>query len=393
MTEQSTSLEETLMRRAIALAKRAWGRTHPNPHVGALIVENGAVVAEGWHERAGEPHAEINALRNLGRRPAPDATLYVTLEPCCTHGRTGACTDAILAAGIKRVIAGATDPSPAHSGRGFELLRAAGVEVITGVLADECADLNLIFNHRVSQSHGSPPAPFIALKTATTLDGRIASRSGNSQWITGDAARADVARWRRYFPAIATSAATVLADNPRLTARIAGEPEWCPRRFVLDRSGRLLRHLVEAAGTVQPTGLHIFDDPFADAQTVLVTAAGEEAAGEFCAARSPAVSAVWRLPRENFLAAFHRRCAAESIAALFLEGGGSFLGAWLDSGLADYLFYYTAPKILADADARPAFAGSAPRPRLADALALQNVRRELFGDDLLTRGFLHKKDS
>ncbi|MDR2863781.1 MAG: bifunctional diaminohydroxyphosphoribosylaminopyrimidine deaminase/5-amino-6-(5-phosphoribosylamino)uracil reductase RibD, partial [Puniceicoccales bacterium] len=185
------------MRRALTLAKRAWGNTHPNPHVGALIVESGVIVAEGWHERAGDAHAEINTLRALGRRPKPGATLVVTLEPCSTHGRTGACTTALLDAGISRVVAGTADPFPAHCGRGFALLREAGVEVVSGVLAGECADLNLIFNHRVT--HGEP---LVALKTATTLDGRIATRTGQSQWITGPEARADVMRWRRYFPAI-----------------------------------------------------------------------------------------------------------------------------------------------------------------------------------------------
>ncbi|MDR1817179.1 MAG: dihydrofolate reductase family protein [Puniceicoccales bacterium] len=425
---------EPFMRRAIALARRAWGHTHPNPHVGAVIVENGKIAAEGWHERAGDAHAEINALRALGRPPAADATLVVTLEPCSTRGRTGACTDAIFAAGIRRVVAGATDPFPAHAGRGFALLRAAGVEVINGVLAADCADLNLIFNHRcaaeaatagegkccaahswadVAAAAGDAPPvvpPFIALKTAATLDGRIATRRGASQWLTGSAARADVARWRHYFPAIATSAATVLADNPRLTARVAGEPEWCPRRFILDRSGRLPPLLAEARRAGRPTGLRVFDDPFAAAQTTLVTAAGRDAAGtagaiaaaagaECCAGHA---GAVWTLPRENFLAAFHRRCAREGVAGVYVEGGGRFLGAWLDAGLADYLFYYTAPKILADADALPAFAGTAERALsatggaagAAPAFVLRDVRRELFagddaaGDDLLTRGFL-----
>ena len=360
------------MRRAITLAERAWGETHPNPHVGALIVEEGNIVAEGWHEHAGEPHAEINALRALGRKPKPGATLVVTLEPCSTHGRTGACTTAILSAGISRVIAGATDPFPAHSGRGFALLREAGLEVISGVLAEECADLNLIFNHRVSHA-----APLVALKTATTLDGRTATRTGDSQWITGATARADVMRWRRYFPAIATSAATVLSDNPRLTSRWGGFAERCPVRFVFDRRLR----------TAARAGLHVFEDAFA-VRTVVVTAdTADDTAVETLERRG---IAVWRLDTFNdaaFFGAFKARCAAAKLGGILVEGGGTFLGGWLNSGTADYLFHYTAPKLLGDVAALPAFAG-AEVPTLTEALTLHDVRHAIFGDDVLTRGWL-----
>lgn len=203
-----------LMRRALEAARRGWGATHPNPMVGALIVEHGRVVADGYHARAGEPHAEVVALTNLGRAPAPGATLYVTLEPCSTTGRTPPCTEAIIRAGIKRVVAGAADPNPQHLGRGFALLRAAGVEVVEGVLAEECTDLNFIFNHWITKE-----TPLIAGKIVTTLDGRVATSTGESQWITGAAARRDAMRWRRLFPAIGVGAGTVLADNPRLTSR------------------------------------------------------------------------------------------------------------------------------------------------------------------------------
>ena len=169
------------MRRAIGLARRAWGATHPNPMVGCVLVENGEVTSGGFHEKDGGPHAERVALSSLMRNPRPGATLYVTMEPCSTAGRTGACTDAIIASGIRRVVVGATDPNPAHAGRGFEVLRRAGIEVTTGVLADECSDLNLIFNHVITTG-----GPLVAAKVATTIDGRIATRSGDSQWITGE---------------------------------------------------------------------------------------------------------------------------------------------------------------------------------------------------------------
>src|SRR5262249_17847975 len=159
--------------------------------------------------------------RALGRKPKNGATLYVTLEPCCTHGRTPPCTEAIVAAGITKVVAGATDPNPAHAGKGFEILRAGGVHVTSGILARECADLNLIFNHWIVTG-----APLFAAKSGVTLDGKVATRTGDSKWITGEAARANGHHWRRYFPAIAVGAGTVRADDPRLTAR-HGEAEWC----------------------------------------------------------------------------------------------------------------------------------------------------------------------
>lgn len=361
---------ENLMRRAISLAKRAAGDTHPNPLVGALILESGKIVAEGFHARAGEPHAEITTLRALGRAPATDATLVVTLEPCSTCGRTGACTDAVLHAGIRRVIVGATDPNPAHAGRGLEILRAAGVEVVAGILADECADVNLIFNHWILKKE-----PLLALKTATTLDGKIATRAGESQWITGELAREDVMRRRRYFPAIAAGSGTVLADNPRLTARIAGEPEFCPARFVFDRRLRL----------ADRPELRIFSDNFFE-KTIVVTGTGADAARlALLKKRGVKIFEIAGETDVEFFKNFKRRCVAEDICGIWVEGGGALLGAIADSGCADYFFQYVAPKILGDAGALPAIAGR-EKKSLSEALKLSDVRREFFGDDILIRG-------
>ncbi|MDR2429466.1 MAG: bifunctional diaminohydroxyphosphoribosylaminopyrimidine deaminase/5-amino-6-(5-phosphoribosylamino)uracil reductase RibD [Puniceicoccales bacterium] len=366
------------MRRALALAQRAWGDTHPNPLVGALIVENDRVVAEGWHERAGGPHAEINALRALGRPPRKGASLVVTLEPCSTQGRTGACTEAILkAGGIARVIAGATDLSRAHAGNGFDVLRTGGIDVVTGVLAGECADLNLIFNHWAAHSR-----TFVALKTASTLDGRIATRAGQSRWITGPEARADVMRWRRYFPAIASSAVSVMADDARLTSRCAdGAAEWCPAaRFVFDRSLRL------AEAIAKGRKLRVFEDAFAGRTTVVSSNAMEHSAQAAVLRRHGA--ALLFLPTENdsvFFETFKRHCADTGLTGVWVEGGAKFLGAWLRARTADYLFHYTAPVVMGDAQALPAFEGK-ECPSLADATVLHEVRRTSLGNDTLTRG-------
>lgn len=359
------------MRRAIALARQAWGLTHPNPLVGAVIVEDGAVVAEGFHAQDGGPHAERVALAALGRAPKPEATLYVTLEPCSTHGRTGACCDAIIAAGIRRVVVGATDPNPAHAGRGFEVLKAAGVEVISGVLAHECADLNLIFNHWIATG-----GPLIAAKVAITLDGKIACRTGESRWITGEAARADVHTWRRYFPGIAAGAMTILRDNPKLTARTADGEIWCPLRFVFDG---LLR-------TVSDAHLpQVFTDEHRERTVVVTTPHG--GMGYVRKLRGMGVQ-VWVLDTPNqrvSFADFRQRCAEEKVTGVYFEGGAQLISEVMRARQLDYLFAYRAPILFADEKAKSMFTGLRPE-KIEQAVRLTEVRNEVFGDDSLMRG-------
>ena len=363
--------DEHFMRRAIELAMRARGRTHPNPLVGAIIVENGAVVAEGFHAQDGGPHAERVALANLGRAPKPGATLYVTLEPCSTHGRTGACCDAIRAAGVRRVVVGATDPNPAHAGRGFGVLKESGVEVVSGVLACECADMNLIFNHWIAAG-----GPLMAAKVAITLDGKIACRTGESKWITGEEARADVHAWRRYFPGIAAGAMTVLKDNPRLTARTADGETWCPLRFVFDG---LLRTVTDARLP------EVYTDEFRERTIVVTTQHG--GMGYVKKLRNMGVN-VWVLetPTQRVgFGDFRRRCAEEKVTGVYFEGGAFLISELLRSRELDYLFAYRAPMLFADDKAKATFAGLRPE-RINQAVRLADVRHEVFGDDALMRG-------
>lgn len=364
--------DERFMRRAVALARRGNGDTHPNPMVGALIVEDGKIVAEGWHKRAGTAHAERAALAALGRAPKPGAEMFVTLEPCSTRGRTGACTEAIIAAGgISRVVVGATDPNPAHAGKGFEILRAAGIDVVPGVLADVCARLNPIFNRLITTG-----TPLFAVKTAMTLDGRTATRSGESKWITGAEARADVMRLRRYFPAIATGAGTALADDPALTARVPGEKIFCPAaRFVFDRRLRTLEKI---------GALRLFNDEFR-ARTVLVTTAEARVPAQAADALAARGIAVWALDAENFWADFRSRCARAQLGGVLFEAGAELLGGLISAKAADYVYAYVAPKIFADPAARPAFAG-APLARLSDAFRVKNPAVMRLGDDFLFEG-------
>jgi diaminohydroxyphosphoribosylaminopyrimidine deaminase/5-amino-6-(5-phosphoribosylamino)uracil reductase len=363
--------DEFFMRRALELARQAWGCTHPNPLVGALIVENGQVVAEGFHAHDGGPHAERVALAALGRTPAPNATLYVTLEPCSTHGRTGACCDAIRQSGIRRVVAGATDPNPAHAGQGFELLRSSGVEVVAGVLATECADLNLIFNHWITTG-----GPLLAAKVASTLDGKIACRTGESKWITGETARADVHHWRRYFPGIAAGAMTILKDNPRLTARAPDGTTWCPLRFVFDGLLRTVTH------THLP---HVYTDEYRDRTIVVTTPHG--GMGYVRKLRDLGVQ-VWVMPtatqRVNF-ADFRRRCSEEKVTGVYFEGGAQLISELLRSRQLDYLFAYRAPVLFADEKAKGMFTGLRP-DAVSQAVRLAEVRQATFGDDSLMCG-------
>lgn len=359
------------MRRALELARQAWGATAPNPMVGAVVVEDGKIVAEGYHAKDGGPHAEKAALAVLGRPAKPGAVLYVTLEPCSTAGRTGACTDSIKAAGISKVVVGATDPNPAHAGRAFAVLKDAGIEVVTGVLEQECNDLNLVYNHWAAHA-----TPLIAAKSAITLDGKIATRLGESKWITGEVARADVMHWRRLFPAIAVGAGTVLKDNPRLTARIPGREEWSPVRFVFDG---LLRTVSEK---VLPS---LYTDEFRERTIVVTTPHG--GLGYVRKLRDQGVG-VWELPsptqRVNIVD-FRKRCFEERISGVYFEGGAHLVSELLALRELDYMFVYRSPVLLADEKAKSGYLGLRTE-RLDHAVRLADVRHAHLGDDQLMRG-------
>ena len=363
--------DHELMGRALELARRAWGRTHPNPMVGALIVENGEIVAEGWHAKDGGPHAERAALANLGRRPASGATLVVTLEPCSTPGRTGACCDAIKAAGgIARVVVGATDPNPAHAGRGLEVLRAAGIEVVSGVRAAECAELNLIFNHWITRGR-----PLIAGKIATTRDGYSRPPVGADRWITGAAARENVHHWRRLFPSIAVGAGTVRADDPALTRRWRADDgiarEDCGWRFVFDAT------LATASGA-EAAWPRVYADAWR-ARTIVVASFAADATTR---ARLEAAGVrVWTQETTRGAAGwreFSRRCAAERISGVYVEGGAELLADARAAGALDYGFWYRAPKL----------GGTGWGGRVEWSFSEDRRSSEPLGEDELLRGFL-----
>ncbi len=348
------------MRRALALARRGEGYTRPNPLVGAVVVRDGEVVAEGYHARYGGLHAEAVALDRAGPA-AKGADLYVNLEPCSHWGKTPPCVDRIIAAGIKRVIIATRDPNPLVDGRGVEKLKAAGIEVIEGILAEEAARLNEIFFHWVRTKR-----PFVSLKLALSLDGKLASHTGASRWITGERARRKVQELRLRHAAVLVGVNTVLADDPRLTLRDIPGPQ--PLRIVLDSRGR-----------TPPTAQALSGG----AKTVVATTEAMPAGKEQELRKRGAV--VWRLPaREGRvdLGKLLERLAQEGIDSLLVEGGGEVAWGFVSQGLVDKLYLFYGPLILGGRGAVPGVGGEGfPDPEAALKVAIHSLER--LGDDLL----------
>jgi len=359
----------TIMRQALALARRGYGMTSPNPMVGAILVKRGKIIGRGWHRRAGLPHAEIEALDDAQKRGCSPrgATLYVTLEPCCTHGRTPPCTAAIIAAGIKRVLVGATDPNPHHAGKGFRILKKAGIEVVHGVLADKCTELNEAFNHWIVHR-----TPLVTVKAAMTLDGKIATASGESKWITGEQARACGMKLRQGSDAILVGVNTVLADNPSLTVRTARPKPL--RRFVLDSMART------------PLKAKVVTDEHAALTTIVVSkrapasrvAALAKRVRVLVCPQSRNTQHATRIPLSWLL----KKLGAENVTSLLVEGGGEVNASFLMDGYAQRIAFFYAPKILGGRDSRRAVAGEGAQS-LAEVLQLTGVEWRHLGTDLL----------
>ena len=325
------------MRLALREAGRGLGHTSPNPAVGAIIVKHGRVLAKGWHRRAGEPHAEIEALRAL-KKPelARGATLYVTLEPCSTHGRTPPCTGAIATAGFARVVAGATDPNPGHAGRGFSLLKKAGIRVTSGVLGGECTAINAAFNKWVTTD-----MPLVIAKAGLSLDGRLTRPPGEGQWLTSACARADAMRLRAQVDAILIGAGTLRADNPRLTVRdVRGFEGRQPWRVVVTQRGRI------------PRDAHLFTD------------------------RHRQRTLVYRGKPLRFVL---RDLARRGCTSVMIEGGGSLLGAAFDARLVDRVHFYLAPLLCGGPDV----IGGTGAGSTAGSIRLKNILYRRIGPDLL----------
>ena len=328
------------MSRALELAKRGWGDTSPNPMVGAVAVKDGEVIGKGYHHRAGCPHAERELMAECGDA-LRGADVYVTLEPCSTVGRTPACTEGLISAGVKRVIVGCEDPNPRHRGRGLEILRAAGIEVESGVLEKECRELNRAFFKWITTNR-----PFVLLKMAMTLDGKIADSTGESKWITGELARSRVQYLRRWADAVMITGGTLRRDKARLTVR---EPADWPKKL----------HRIIATESMSSDELRRYfpDDP--DVRTACIGGRAD-----------------WdRLLTE---------LGSSGITALLLEGGGELAGSALESGIVDAVEFHIAPKLLCGRGSIPVTGGE-NRP-LSEVLKLKNISIERLGEDVLYRG-------
>lgn len=356
------------MRLALRLGRRGYGSTSPNPMVGAVLVKAGRIIGRGWHHRAGEAHAEIEALCDAQARghKAKGATLYVTLEPCCTHGRTPPCTEAIQAAGIKRVVVGAIDPNPRHGGRAFSILQQAGIAVVHGVLAEECAQLNEAFNHWIVRR-----TPLVTVKAGMTLDGKIATASGQSRWITGEKARAYGMKLRQGSDAILVGINTVLADDPSLTVRIktAGASGHQLRRIVLDTRGRT------------PLAAKVVSDDYAGLTTIVVNKLAPKRRVAALAKRVRVVVAPCSEGRID-LRWLLRKLGSESITSLLVEGGGEVNASFLLQGLAQRVAFFYAPMILGGRDSHRGVAGQGART-LAESLSLTDLEWRRLGPDWL----------
>jgi len=331
------SFHKKMMQRALNLAEKARGFTAPNPVVGAVIVKNGKIIGEGWHHGAGQPHAEVEAIRSAGKRSLKGADIYVTLEPCCTTGRTPPCTSAIINAGISRVFAGCTDSNGKHAGKGFEILRAAGITVETGILEEKCLQANRAFFHHI-QNH----KPFVILKMASTLDGKIATVTGNSQWITSELARKRVQKLRKNSDAIIVGAGTYRQDHPSLTIRT--------------ESGTVLRTPLRFVATAHPERLEKRDGwEYVDLST----------------------QEQWNC--------FLEELGKRGVMQLLIEGGGTLAASALAAKAVNEIEFHYAPKILGGAGSRTVCDGENPE-FLSEAIPVAEMKITRCGVDFVVTG-------
>lgn len=358
------------MRRALALAVRAQGRTSPNPMVGAVIVNQGRIVGEGYHQRAGTPHAEVYALRQAGEK-ARGATLYVNLEPCCHFGRTPPCCEQIIAAGIKRVVAAMEDPNPQVAGNGIKRLQEAGIEVECGVLETEARRLNEVFIKFITTRR-----PFVVLKAAVSLDGKTATAAGESMWITGEAARVEVHRLRNRYDAVMVGIGTVLKDNPRLTTRLpAGEEGRDAVRIVVDSRLRLPLD-ARVINPASPAPLLVATTEQAPKER-LQSLEQQKGVEVLCFS-----SRKGQVPLSELMEELGRR----EITSVLLEGGATLNASALEEQIVDKMVVFIAPRIIGGVNA-PGMVGGPGCARLEDAWQLKDVSFSLVGEDIMITGY------
>lgn len=366
--------EEKYMRRAIELAKKGSGHVNPNPLVGAVIVRDGEIIGEGYHECYGQLHAERNAIANAKKRgnSLEGSTIYVTLEPCCHYGKTPPCTEAIIEEKIARVVVGSDDPNPLVSGKGFQMLREKGIEVIPHFLKEECDAMNHVFFHYIRTG-----TPYVAMKYAMTMDGKIACYTGDSKWVTGEESRAHVQTLRNHYKGIMAGIGTVLADDPMLNCRIEGGRD--PIRIIADSHLRIPTdsQLVRTAGQ-QPLIVACLPDADEEKAAQL-----QEKGVEVLRVPGVTTADITEEQKEVIsLPVLMKELGARKIDGILLEGGGQLNESALQAGIVDRIYCYIAPKIFGGAQAKTPVEGQG-LTRAADAWQFNRIGMQEFGQDIL----------
>ena len=359
---------EKYMQEALDEAQKAQGRTTPNPMVGCLIVKGQQLLAKGFHARAGGPHAEVVALRRAGEK-AFGADMYVTLEPCSHHGRTGPCTEAIIAAGIKRVIVGVKDPNPIVNGRGIRRLRAAGIKVEVGILKSRCTTLNEAYNYFIKARR-----PYVLAKVAQSLDGKVATKIGESKWITSKEARRYGHGLRNVADAMLVGVGTVLADNPQLTCRLRGGRD--PIRVILDSRARtpIDANVVQAAKRSKaPTWVVVGPKASAKKRAALERAGVETFSTKLCAGKIDLDDLLLHLGERELL-------------SILIEGGPTVLGSFFEAKVVNKVYAFVAPMLIGGVEALSSI-GGAGSAHLLNAARLAQVEVETIGRDFLVTGY------
>lgn len=362
-------LDEEMMAQAIAIARNAVGRTSPNPLVGAVIVRDGRVVATGWHRKAGTPHAEVHAL-NMAGELARGATVYVSLEPCAHYGRTGPCAKALVEAGVSRVVVAMEDPNPQVAGKGIAILREAGIEVQVGVLEQEARELNEVFLKWMTTGK-----PFVALKTAMSLDGKIATAAGESQWITNEASRHYTHKLRDMYDGILVGINTAIKDNPSLTTRLPEYEGKNPVRIVVDSKARL------------PLTSRLVQDGAAET-IVAVTEEADKARVAALKAAGVQVLIAGAGPQVD-MALLMQQLGERKICSVLVEGGGTVNFALLQAGLVDRVYAFIAPKLLGGRNALTPVEGEG-FAELAQAVELERLTTLDMQGNVLITGLVEK---
>lgn len=363
---------ERYMKRALELAERGAGYTSPNPLVGAVIVKNGKIIGEGYHEVYGSCHAEINAFRNAVE-DVRGAEMYVTLEPCSHYGKTPPCANAIVQKGIKKVIIALEDPNPQVSGRGIKILRDNGIEVVTGVLEEESRRLNEIFLKYITTG-----LPFCILKTAMTLDGKIAAKTGDSKWITNEESRKYVHKLRHRVSSIMVGVGTVIQDDPLLNTRLAEGKGRDPIRVIVDTRGRT------------PLGARVLNME-SNSKTIIAATglAPEERLGEFESKGAEIIITPLYEGRVD-LKYLMKELGKRKIDSVLLEGGSELNYSAVEAGIIDKVNAFIAPKLIGGSSAKTPVGGLG-RPLMKDAVLLKNIEISRFVDDIMIEGYIGKE--